>query len=571
MSNSSLVTCTVKSPNHSGARTHSIDRITPHCVVGQLSASSIGGCFTSSSRQASCNYGIGTEGGVCLVVDECNRSWCTSSNANDQRAVTIECASDKTEPYAFNTTVYNKLVDLCTDICKRNGKTKLIWIADKTTALAYEPKSGEMLLTVHRWFANKSCPGNWMYARMGNLASAVTARLGGSTSGSTSSTSTGTSTKSNTIPSSVPFSVRVLVTDLNIRTEGSMSGKIVGTTGKGTFSIVTTNSDGWGKLKSGAGWIYLKNPEYVSIVASTTQTTASTTTKTTTSTTKTAKDTTADAKVIWDYLMTKINNAYGVAGLMGNIYAESGLISDNLQNTFNTKLGMTDTQYTDAVDNGSYTNFVKDSAGYGLCQWTYWSRKQALKNYADSKNASIGNRQMQLEFLMKELTENYPAVLTTLKSAKSVLAASNTVLLNFERPANQSTTVQNKRASYGQVYYDNYAAGTTTSATKNTTTTTTYASITKLQDAASKDTLLNGKLKTYKTTSDLNLRYGPSSEKLADNKTSKYAVIVTIPENTTVNWYGCYTKNSKNEIWKYIQVIVSGKTYTGFVLSTYLK
>ena len=179
MSNSSLVTCTVKSPNHSGARTHSIDRITPHCVVGQLSASSIGGCFTSPSRQASCNYGIGTEGGVCLIVDEANRSWCSSSSANDQRAVTIECASDKTHPYAFNNTVYNKLVDLCVDICKRNGKKKLIWIADKNTALAYNPKSDEMQLTVHRWFANKSCPGDWLYNRLGELASTVTAKLGG--------------------------------------------------------------------------------------------------------------------------------------------------------------------------------------------------------------------------------------------------------------------------------------------------------------------------------------------------------------------------------------------------------
>lgn len=179
MSNSSLVTCTVKSPNHSGARTHSIDRITPHCVVGQLSASSIGGCFTSPSRQASCNYGIGTEGGVCLIVDEANRSWCSSSSANDQRAVTIECASDKTHPYAFNSTVYNKLVDLCVDICKRNGKKKLIWIADKNTALAYNPKSDEMQLTVHRWFANKSCPGDWLYNRLGELASTVTAKLGG--------------------------------------------------------------------------------------------------------------------------------------------------------------------------------------------------------------------------------------------------------------------------------------------------------------------------------------------------------------------------------------------------------
>lgn len=182
MSNSKLVTCTVKSPNHSGKRTHSIDRITPHCVVGQLSASAIGGCFPQG-RNASCNYGIGTEGGICLIVDEENRSWCSSSNANDQRAVTIECASDKTDPYAMNNTVYNKLIDLCEDICRRNGKNKLIWISNKDKALAYNPASNEMQLTVHRWFANKSCPGDWLFSRLGDVAKVVTERLGGKQSG----------------------------------------------------------------------------------------------------------------------------------------------------------------------------------------------------------------------------------------------------------------------------------------------------------------------------------------------------------------------------------------------------
>jgi len=178
MSNSSLVNCTVLSPNHSGKRTHKIDRITPHCVVGQLSAESIGGCFTSTSRQASCNYGIGKDGRVCLIVDEANRSWCSSSNANDQRAITIECASDMSEPYTMNSAVYNKLVDLCIDICKRNGIKKLLWFADKNKSLSYEPANGEAVLTVHRWFANKSCPGNWLYSRLGDLASKVNASLG---------------------------------------------------------------------------------------------------------------------------------------------------------------------------------------------------------------------------------------------------------------------------------------------------------------------------------------------------------------------------------------------------------
>lgn len=177
--NSSLVKYTKLSPNHSGRRTHSIDRITPHCVVGQLSAESICGCFTSTSRQASCNYGIGTDGKISLCVEEKNRSWCSSSNSNDQRAVTIECASDMKEPYAMNSKVYASLINLCTDICRRNGKKKLLWLGSKEKTLNYTPKSDEMVITVHRWFANKSCPGNWLYNRLGDLASKVTANLAG--------------------------------------------------------------------------------------------------------------------------------------------------------------------------------------------------------------------------------------------------------------------------------------------------------------------------------------------------------------------------------------------------------
>ena len=156
--NSSMVSYTKLSPNHSGQRTHSIDRITPHCVVGQCSVETLGNIFLPASRQASSNYGIGVDGRVGMYVEEKNRSWCSSSNANDQRAVTIECASDTKSPYAFKDAVYQTLIKLCVDICKRNG---------------------EMVLTVHRWFANKSCPGDWLYARLGDLASKVTATLGG--------------------------------------------------------------------------------------------------------------------------------------------------------------------------------------------------------------------------------------------------------------------------------------------------------------------------------------------------------------------------------------------------------
>lgn len=180
MSNSPLVVYTKLSPNHSGQRTHSIDRITPHCVVGQCSVEALGNVFYPTSRQASSNYGIGTDGRIAMYVEEKNRSWCSSSSANDQRAVTIECASDTTEPYTMNSKVHDSLVKLCTDICKRNGKKKLLWLGDKTKTLNYSPKSDEMVLTVHRWFANKSCPGDWLYNRLGDLAAKVTSRLEGS-------------------------------------------------------------------------------------------------------------------------------------------------------------------------------------------------------------------------------------------------------------------------------------------------------------------------------------------------------------------------------------------------------
>ena len=177
--NSKMVVCTKLSPNHSGQRTHSIDRISPHCVVGQVTAESLGNLFARASYQASSNYGIDKDGRVGLYVEEKNRSWCTSSSANDQRAVTIECASDTSSPYRMNDAVYQTLIKLCADICRRNGKKKLLWFGDKNKTLNYSPESDEMVITVHRWFANKSCPGDWLYSRLGDLAKKVTAELGG--------------------------------------------------------------------------------------------------------------------------------------------------------------------------------------------------------------------------------------------------------------------------------------------------------------------------------------------------------------------------------------------------------
>ncbi|MGO5577518.1 N-acetylmuramoyl-L-alanine amidase [Catenibacterium mitsuokai] len=246
--NSGLVAVKKLSPNHSGKRTHSIDRISPHCVVGQCTAEGLGDWFGKSSTKASSNYGIDRNGRVGLYVEEKNRSWCTSSNSNDQRAITIECASDTREPYTMNNKVYETLIKLCTDICKRNGKKKLLWLGDKTRALNYTPKSDEMIITVHRWFANKSCPGDWLYSRLGDIAKRVTANLNSTQPSTTGSTQ-------------VPFTVKVLISNLNYRSEPSMNGQVKGQTGKGTFTIIEVNN-GWGKLKSGVGWIYLNNPSY---------------------------------------------------------------------------------------------------------------------------------------------------------------------------------------------------------------------------------------------------------------------------------------------------------------------
>lgn len=172
-------------------------------------------------------------------------------------------------------------------------------------------------------------------------------------------------------------------------------------------------------------------------------------------------------KIIWDYFKNKGLNDYGVAGLMGNLYAESALNPKNLQQTFERKFGYTDEEYTAAVDNGEYTNFIKDSAGYGIAQWTYWTRKRSLLHYAQDCEKSIGDLEMQLDFLYTELSENYKTVLSVLRSATSVLEASNIILFKFERPADQDESVQQKRASYGQKYYDKFAKIVLDDATDN--------------------------------------------------------------------------------------------------------
>ena len=162
-------------------------------------------------------------------------------------------------------------------------------------------------------------------------------------------------------------------------------------------------------------------------------------------------------KIIWDYLRGKGLSNYAAAGVMGNLYAESSLRANNLQDSFEKRLELSDTEYTESVDTGTYQNFAMDGAGYGLAQWTWWTRKRDLYEYAKETGRSIGDLTMQLEFFWRELERDFPSVLSALTIASSVREASNAVLFQYERPADQGEAVQKKRADFGQVYYNKYA------------------------------------------------------------------------------------------------------------------
>lgn len=344
MSNSSLISCTILSPNHSGKRTHAIDTVSIHCMAGNLSVESCGYMFAQKTREASSQYGIGSDGRIALYVDEANRSWCTSSRANDQRAVTIEVANTSaSDPWPCSDKAYAALLDLVTDICRRNGKRKVVWIADKAKALAYQPAADEMILTVHRWFAAKACPGNWLFDRHTAIAAEVNKRLGGTGSSASenpqtaasaleagtkltlngvklykssavateSGTRTGTfyvwskdaikgriritnktgnvgvsgqvtgwisvedakaAAKAAAAPSSnatqtqapaqapatfTPYLVRIIASILNVRRGPGTTYAITTQIRRGEVYTIVGEENGWGKLKSGAGWIYL--------------------------------------------------------------------------------------------------------------------------------------------------------------------------------------------------------------------------------------------------------------------------------------------------------------------------
>lgn len=241
MSNSPLVDYTKISQHKTPNRNHKIDTITIHCYVGQVSVESMGSWFSNPGANCSCNYGIGVDGRIALIVEEKDRSWCSSSPSNDHRAITIECASEKSAPFEINDKVYASLIKLCADICKRNGIKELKWKADKSLIGQVDKQN----MTVHRWFKNKDCPGEYIYNRLGRIASEVNELLGIEQK------------------PDKDFKVKVNITDLNIRTgPGTNYTKTGEKTGIGVFTITETRSgkgsdSGWGKLKSEAGWISL--------------------------------------------------------------------------------------------------------------------------------------------------------------------------------------------------------------------------------------------------------------------------------------------------------------------------
>lgn len=348
--NSPLVTHTRISPNRTSPRNHAIDTITIHCTAGEGTAQTFLNLSHfvnySSTNGASCNYCIGYDGSVGLCVEEKDRSWCSSNSANDHRAITIEVSSKSYHPYEVTETAFNKLIDLLVDICNRNNITRLLWKADKSLIGQVDKQN----MTVHRWFSNKACPGDYLYNKHYEIAELVNARLD-----------------------------------------------------------------------------------------------------------------TSDARIIWNYLIGRIGNPYGVAGIMGNLQAESNLCSYRLQGDF-TDGYTTSKDYTAKVDNGtiSKNDFVHNGpngGGYGLAQWTFYTLKQGLyEMWKSGDYTSIGDLELHLDFLWETLnTSEFSGVLNVLKNATSIREASDKFLHDFERPADQSESVEIARANMGQNWYDKYA------------------------------------------------------------------------------------------------------------------
>ena len=355
MSNSSLITYTKISPNKTSPRNHKIDTITIHCMAGNLSIESCGNVFVDPNRKASSNYGIGSDGRIGMYVEEKDRSWCSSDKENDNRAITIEVANDGGAETGWHVSdkAMTALINLLTDVCKRNGIKKLLWKADKRLIGQIELQN----MTVHRWFAAKACPGDYLFSKHSWIANEVNKRL-------------------------------------NDETEIIQNEKEI-----------------------------IDRP-----------------------------------KRLWDALRAAGFTDIATAGIMGNLYDESHFSPNNLQNSFEKKFNMNDEAYTLMINTKLYPeeSFVKDGAGYGLAQWTYWTRKQGLYEYTIKQGYEINDFGRQIEFMIKEMNDKKGFV-SELNSKKSIEEATNIVLTQYEKPADQGSVVLKRRSDYAKLYYNKFS------------------------------------------------------------------------------------------------------------------
>lgn len=422
MSNSALISYTKISPNKTTPRNHVIDTITIHCMAGNLSIEQCGNIFINPSRKASSNYGIGSDGRIGLYVEEKDRSWASSNGANDNRAITIEVANDGGADTGWHVSdkAYKSLISLLVDICKRNGIKELKWRADKNLIGQVDKQN----MTVHRWFAAKACPGDYLYNLHGQIAKDVNVEL------SNSIKSVSTSIKS----------------DEKIQNEENK------------------------------------------------------------------------VKKIWDRFISSGFSEIETAAIMGNLYDESHFFSNNLQNSFEVRFNMNDEAYTSMVNTKLYPekSFVNDGAGYGLAQWTYWSRKQALYDYTINKGFRIDDFDRQLSFIINELNINYKGVVKMLKESKTIEEASNIILTQYERPADQGPVVQKRRYEYAKIYYHKFS---------------------KSASVKNDDSYL-----VIVDRADLNIRSGPSISYQSKGKTGKGKFTIV---ETKDNW-GLLKSYSKN-------------------------
>lgn len=384
------------SPNSTRPRNAAIRRSTPHCVTGNLTIEATLGLARfinyNSKIGASCNYAIGTDGRIGLGVEENNRSWCSSNRTNDHESITTEIANNGGAP---DWRMSDVAINAWLDMTVEQIR---FYGFNKVN---YQPKPANIGTTqVEAWIKTWAKKDEWI----------ITLHCW---------------YKPKECPG--PYFIRQLpwlVKEMNKRLQDSnwIPEAFVGEGAAPPAQTVPTPAPGQNSSKPVSAPPVPTNID----------------------------------ELIWNFFKSKGLNDFAIAGIMGNLFAESGLKPNNLQNSFEKSLGHTDESYTAAVDDGSYTNFTQDKAGYGLAQWTWHTRKQALLDFARANKVSIGDYEMQLRFMWQEM-QGYKTMMRDLATVASIIDASTNILVNYEKPADQSTAVQKKRAEYGQRYFDRFA------------------------------------------------------------------------------------------------------------------